>query len=138
MDSSMKKCTKCKVNRTLNDFRYRKDGEYTRLCNSCLNINRIAKENNKCSHNKRSDRCNICNIKVCLRNNITKRMYQVLEYSDFDYLCCSIEEYIEYIESQFTGDMSWSNYGIIWQIDHILPIGRKDIPINERINRLVL
>ena len=108
-----------------------------------------------CEHNKRRERCRqcngnqichndkvvdnfkICNLKSSLRRTITHRMHRVLGYSYFDYLCCSIEEYIEYLEDQFTEDMNWSNHGPVWTVDHILPIGRKDIPIIERINRLV-
>jgi hypothetical protein len=36
-------------------------------------------------------------------------------------LGCSIDEFKIYIESKFTTDMSWDNYGK-WHIDHIKPL----------------
>jgi hypothetical protein len=38
-------------------------------------------------------------------------------------LGCSLDEVKEYLEKQFTTDMSWENHGIYWEVDHILPCG---------------
>jgi 5-methylcytosine-specific restriction endonuclease McrA len=36
---------------------------------------------------------------------------------------CSYDEFKIHIESQFTDDMSWDNYGLKgWHIDHIKPL----------------
>lgn len=40
----------------------------------------------------------------------------------FDYLDYTIQELKEHLESQFTPEMSWDNYGSYWEIDHIIPI----------------
>jgi hypothetical protein len=40
----------------------------------------------------------------------------------YDYLGCSLDEFIEYIESQFQGEMDWSNYTIAWKITFIKPL----------------
>lgn len=37
-------------------------------------------------------------------------------------LGCSFEELKTHLESKFDQTMSWENYGIIWEIDHICPI----------------
>jgi len=40
-------------------------------------------------------------------------------------LCCTIPELIEYLESLFTAEMSWENYGKgigKWNVDHIKPL----------------
>jgi hypothetical protein len=117
-------CVECSGSGICN---HNKRRERCHLCNG----------NQICQHDKVIDHCKICNLKGWLRGVVTGRMHRVLGYSDFDYLCCTIEEYIEYLEDQFTEEMNWSNHSIVWCIDHILPIGRKDIPIDERINRLV-
>lgn len=41
--------------------------------------------------------------------------------STLNILGCSIEFFIAYLESKFTENMSWDNYGSLWHIDHILP-----------------
>ena len=33
----------------------------------------------------------------------------------------SPEQYRMHFETQFSGDMNWSNHGKLWQIDHIIP-----------------
>jgi hypothetical protein len=39
-----------------------------------------------------------------------------------DILGCDIKFFKEYLEFKFTDDMSWSNYGVIWDVDHIIPL----------------
>jgi len=65
-----------------------------------------------------------------------KRMWDILGYGDIDYLCCTMEEFIEHIENQFTGDMNWDMYGITFELDHIKPLGEIGISVDEIINRL--
>jgi 5-methylcytosine-specific restriction endonuclease McrA len=31
---------------------------------------------------------------------------------------------LSYLESQFTTDINWENYGIYWEIDHIKPLSK--------------
>ena len=59
---------------------------------------------------------------VLKRSNITKR------HSGIVLLGCSLEEYKSHLESKFYKDsisgemMSWKNHGIIWEVDHIIPL----------------
>lgn len=32
-----------------------------------------------------------------------------------------IDEFIDWLEFQFSGDMDWSNHGTLWHIDHVVP-----------------
>jgi hypothetical protein len=59
---------------------------------------------------------------VLKENNVEKngRYFEVLKYSP--------QQLIDHLESKFTGDMSWDNYGK-WHVDHILPI--TSFEINE-------
>ncbi len=41
-------------------------------------------------------------------------------------LGCNAEYLKKYIEIQFKDDMNWSNYGILWNIDHIYPLSKVD------------
>lgn len=49
------------------------------------------------------------------------------------YLGCSIKEYKQYLEKQFTSEMNWENYGTYWEIDHINPISKFDFNIDDNI-----
>ena len=42
-------------------------------------------------------------------------------------LGCSIPELINHLESQFLPEMHWSNYGKVWEIDHIIPLASWDL-----------
>ena len=39
-----------------------------------------------------------------------------------DILGCDIEFFKIYLEEKFIDDMSWDNYGVVWDIDHIIPL----------------
>jgi hypothetical protein len=53
----------------------------------------------------------------------------------FPLLGCPLDVFVRYIEAQFTGDMSWANYGRppgvnyfkTWELDHIIPVSRFDL-----------
>lgn len=42
-------------------------------------------------------------------------------------LGCSVEQLKEHLEKQFQNGMSWSNYGKIWEIDHIKALANYDL-----------
>ena len=39
-----------------------------------------------------------------------------------DFLDCDIIFFIKHIENQFTKEMNWNNHGLVWELDHIIPI----------------
>jgi 5-methylcytosine-specific restriction endonuclease McrA len=50
---------------------------------------------------------------------------KIKERADFiEYLGCSWEEFFVYLEKQFNKNMSWENYGMYWEIDHIHPLSK--------------
>jgi hypothetical protein len=53
--------------------------------------------------------------------------------STIEYLGCSIEEYIVYIENMFLQNMSWENYGAVWEIDHKIPLSSFNLTQEENI-----
>lgn len=42
-------------------------------------------------------------------------------------LGCSIDEFKLYIENQFDEDMTWDNYGKVWEMDHVIPLSHFDL-----------
>jgi hypothetical protein len=49
------------------------------------------------------------------------------------YLGCNEKEYKIFIEQQFKPEMTWKNHGLIWEIDHIIPISSFDLSLEENI-----
>lgn len=107
----------------------------------------------KCSrpnfHEKRRKRENLrrkndINFKLaCVSRNQIRRIIKLCGLlkikSTWEYNKYSVLELKSHIESQFTGEMSWGNHGILWEIDHIRPIAdfikRGEIDISK-INAL--
>lgn len=70
----------------------------------------------------------LSNLRVRISGLLTGR-----ERSDNtkNFLGIVLDEFILYIESQFKPEMNWSNYGIIWEIDHIIPCSKFDLGKEE-------
>lgn len=56
------------------------------------------------------------------------------ENNKMDYLHCNLSEFREFIEIQFTNDMSWDNQGTIWELDHVIPVSKFNLEIQEHKN----
>jgi hypothetical protein len=124
-------CTKCKRDLDSNDFHKKGDRLHSQ-CKDCRNAaykiySQSPKAKNKRNNlrknryhsealfriidNHRSTIKNIINLRPNGRNT---RYYSCLR--------CYGYELIEYIENKLTAKMLWSNYGSLWEIDHIVPL----------------
>lgn len=65
-----------------------------------------------------------------IKMNLSSRISDIIRgkisrIRTMELLGCSREEFIEYIEKQFTEGMNWNNYGKTgWQVDHIKPVSK--------------
>ena len=67
-------------------------------------------------------------IKSILRARINQALNgNMKEESSISLLGCNIEQYKEYLSSQFDKHMNWDNYGTYWEIDHIKPCDSFDL-----------
>ncbi len=71
-------------------------------------------------------------LRVRLRTAVKRRQKAGSAVRD---LGCSIQQFREYIEAQFTSNMSWENHGKLWQIDHIRCLGLFDLTNREQFQR---
>lgn len=70
----------------------------------------------------------IFTLKLLIRNRIKQALVKGYKStSSINLLGCSIEEYKLYLEQQFDDKMNWGNYGIYWEIDHIIPCASFDL-----------
>lgn len=64
----------------------------------------------------------VCAVRKCAQR-VAKAAQQRKALGSIEYLGCSIEEFIIYIEGLFTEGMTWENYGRGgWCLDHVIPI----------------
>ena len=59
-----------------------------------------------------------------------------IEDNTTDALVKDIETLKKHFESFFKPDMSWENYGEVWNIDHIYPLSKIDWDNTEQINEV--
>jgi len=94
-----------------------------------------------CEHKQRRNMCNICDpighLAYKARCVVSENMKSKNSTLDIiDYIECDIETYRNHIEGLFEGEMSWDNYGSVWEIDHIIPIKYGTPSLDEVFERL--
>lgn len=86
------------------------------------------RKNNKENINKQYRDKYSSNLDFRIRKNVSRAIHHTItkfgsrkNSSIMKYLKYTINELRLHLESQFDDKMSWSNYGIYWHIDHIIP-----------------
>ena len=143
----MKKCTRCKIEKEVTDYFKNKSA-----CKACIKVYRLTrrkqdnelqkiykaknKDKEKAYHAKRvkSGKVNeyyrkrrqepIFRIKENTRNRMYKFLKGTKSKKTEEILGTSYNNYKEYLESLFSNNMSWGNYGSVWEIDHIIPLSK--------------
>jgi hypothetical protein len=71
------------------------------------------------------------NFKV--KNILSSRLRSCLrkQSSTIDFLGCSMQHFLEWIEYQFDEHMTWENCGSYWHFDHVMPCASYDLSIRE-------
>lgn len=141
-------CTKCGKDKEYINFI-----KHTKICRSCRNKTIIEKRNqdrenyNRTQREWRSQNKDAINSKkrirekerrdtdpvYRLRHNLSTRLYMAVQYKScktMDLTGCCLEDLKKHLESKFTDDMSWENYGDR-HIDHIRPCASFNLEDNE-------
>lgn len=88
-------------------------------------------------------------FRLNLSRSLNKKLKKALKGEKFEekntmeYLGCSMEEFIKYIEDQFEEGMSWENYGRIedvrcWHLDHRIPAFYKENEDDEITKEVII
>jgi hypothetical protein len=156
----MKKCKRCELEKNEIEFvkrKVEKDGlhRYCKLCmNSSFKDYYEVNKNNRKGYYKEYRTNNKEKIKVGMRLAMKKHRAKNLNYRLRDniqtllryhiknktqriikYIGCTLQEYNDHISAQFKPEMNWENYGVYWEIDHIMPISSFDLSILEEANK---
>jgi len=60
------------------------------------------------------------------------RKKETKDMTCFELLSCSRDHILEWIEHQFTDEMSWDNYAKYWHADHVVPVAFFDVCDNKQ------
>lgn len=146
-DIKDKTCKQCHITKDISEFTYRKTRNvYDSQCKKCNKIrerDRRAKNGNTINAKRRlikKPKTIQQKMKQSLRkrlNILVKNRGKINLYSDL--LGCDISFLMKWFEYIFQLDnhlnMTWSNYGIKWQIDHVSPCASFDLTIKENQKR---
>jgi len=82
--------------------------------------------------NKRRKKDASFRIRMNLRSRLKMALLgQTKSGSILSLIGCSMDFLKKYIENQFSPEMTWENYGIFWNIDHIIPCSFFDLSIED-------
>jgi len=73
-----------------------------------------------------------CNLRNRIRGVIKGNQKPGSSVKD---LGCTIEFFKQYIENKFYSDMTWDNWGLLWEIDHIEELHTFDLTIRSEFLR---
>lgn len=130
-------CLKCLVYKKSFEFskdKYSSDG-LSGNCKKCRNKYKqiYRKKTNRESDKKYQQNKYDNDIQYRILTNIRNRINGAIRNksnSTIEYLGCTIENYIIYLESKFLPGMNWNNKHL-WHIDHIIPCSSFDLTNNE-------
>lgn len=142
---NLKYCVRCHIFKDFSEFNKDKGGKYglSSWCRQCqTNYDKIRnktdkrKLQNKQNWQKYGDIYNLrtkekyynninyrisrvfsTNLVQALKDNKSERQWETL-------IPYTLQKLKEHLESQFTPEMNWDNYGSYWEIDHIIPKGQ--------------
>lgn len=104
-------------------------------CRATLRVNKARRGDPHCEHGKRKDQCLICNPASAFgratASRATRALGSKLPVSRRELLGCSVQHYSGYIIGKFRDGMSLANHGIVWHLDHIIPIMQRDADGNR-------
>jgi hypothetical protein len=127
IETFMVKCEKCKEDKALKDFAKLKKFYKQKICLVCYPKFLTEQKNEWCKNESKS------NINYRLKKSLAARLRAVLvkNNSTMNYIGCNIQYLREWFEYNFTPNMNWDNYGSYWSIDHIIPVCKFDLTIED-------
>ena len=99
-----------------------KQKEYDKKHKQTDKHKKTRKEYRKKQYNEKYGKDIQWTLKLALRNRLKNAVKNEFKKGKtLELLGCSVDEFKEYIEKQFTPEMNWDNWGPYWEMDHIKP-----------------
>jgi len=143
--NGIKKCSRCQVHKPVEEF-YKDSSRYEGLsyyCKSCKGIRnkKYVKKNTEKIRSYFRDYTKtrkVRDVNFKLAINLRARVNTAIRDNikaghTLELLGCTIDELKRHLESKFSTDMSWDNYGQ-WHVDHIVPCSAFDLsdPVEQK------
>jgi len=127
LETFIVKCEKCNESKALKDFAKLKKFYKRKICLSCYPKFLTEQKTEWCRNESKY------NINYRLKKSLAARLRTVLIKNDttMNYIGCNIQYLREWVEYNFTKEMNWDNYGSYWLIDHIIPVSKFDLTIED-------
>lgn len=127
LETFIVKCEKCNELKALKDFTKLKKFYKKKICVFCYPKFLTEQKTEWCKNESKS------NINYRLKKSLAARLRTVLIKNDttMNYIGCNIQYLREWFEYNFTNEMNWDNYGSYWSIDHIIPVCKFDLTIED-------
>lgn len=135
------KCSKCGIEHDLSHYIKNTNGRYKKVCRNCRSKqvveNRRKKDMTKYYKKYYKNNIHLFTWRNLLKNYLNRKDLEKYD-STYKLLGYTHIELRSHLESLFTSEMNWSNYGSYWQIDHIIPISLflRETPIDV-VNSLI-
>jgi hypothetical protein len=127
LETTLVTCEKCNNAKLLKDFAKLKKFYKKKICKSCYPIFLKEQKTEWCRNERNT------NINYRLKKSLAARLRNVLKKDNttMNYIGCNIKYLREWFEFNFTSEMNWDNYGSFWSIDHIIPVYKFDLTIED-------
>ena len=126
-ENTIAKCEKCQEEKTLNNFSKLKKFYKKKICISCYPKFLTEQKTEWCKKEHNT------NMNYRIKKSLAARLRTVLVKNDstMNYIGCNIQYLREWFEYNFTNEMNWDNYGSYWSIDHIIPVCKFNLIVEE-------
>jgi hypothetical protein len=120
-------CEMCQEEKTLQKFAKLKKNYKKHICLTCYPNFLSEQKNEWCKKEHNS------NMNYRIKKSLAARLRTVLHKTDstMNYIGCNIQYLREWFEYNFTTEMNWENYASYWSIDHIIPVSKFDLTVED-------
>ena len=131
LENSLATCEKCNTEKVLRRFAKLKKFYKKKICLDCYPEFLKEQKTEWCKNDIIKNKNTNMNYRI--KKSLAARLRNVLDKADttMNYIGCNIQYFREWLEYNFTEEMNWDNYGSLWSIDHVIPVCKFDLTLEE-------
>jgi len=131
--------SKCQVTKPIYEFNhdsYANDGYHHKCKQRAVEQVRQWRENNRDHFNENARNRTANNLQHKISKNMHNKLWSILRRGCYSTRTKQIiglnkQTYLEWLSYNFEGEMTWVNYGKVWQIDLIIPASAYNLTTEE-------